>query len=70
MNLITAKAKVKKLIDAYSSERQTPSEQNTVDYESKLNDYFDIAQKEIATVKNITRVYSDRALLAREPFRQ
>ncbi len=58
MNLITAKAKVKKLIDAYSERGNAPSEQNTVDYELKLNDYFDIAQKEIATVKNITRVYS------------
>lgn len=58
MTLETAKNKVKKLIDEYSTRGAvtSPSDLNIADYELKMSDYFDIAQKEIATVKNIRKV--------------
>jgi hypothetical protein len=59
MTLLEAKNKVKKLIDVYSIRGAvtSPSDLNITDYTLKLNALFDIAQKEIATVKHIRKVH-------------
>lgn len=57
MNLLTAKNKASKLIDNYSRSGVVldPNSPKQKDYTLKMNDYFDMAQKEVATIKKILK---------------
>lgn len=60
MNLLTAKNKVLMLIDVYSKNGiiQDPNGTKLKNYSYKMTPFFDMAQKQIATVKKIETLYT------------
>lgn len=59
MNLLQAKTKTRKLIEQYSVNGVVIADtnKNLKDYMYKMPDYFDMAQKEIATIKPIRKTH-------------